>query len=165
MRRLKMTRLQRGGLIVLAAIIALVAGVALATPPSGFVTTLLARSKLGQLHIHDRDDGITIKSKGDVDHVVLEVTIEPGGSSGWHHHPGPGLASIVTGALTVYDKHCNKTVYEAGEGFEDSHHGPILVRNETDAETLSYVTYIVPTETPAEGLRIDDPQPKGCDVE
>jgi quercetin dioxygenase-like cupin family protein len=157
-----MTGYKRGALVLLAATVALVASVALATPPSGFDATLLARGKVGRIHLHN--DGVKLRSKRKVDHVVLRATVAPGGSSGWHHHPGVGLASVASGAVTVYDEDCNGTVYEAGEGFKESHDDPGLVRNEGTTEAVFNITFIIPTKTPAEGLRIDDPQPEDCDV-
>src|SRR3712207_7977179 len=47
------------------------------------------------------------------DVAVVKVTLEPGGSTGWHHHPGVGLASVASGAVTVYNEECDTTVYEA----------------------------------------------------
>jgi hypothetical protein len=39
-----------------------------------------------------------------------------------------------------------------------------IVHNEGNADAVLYVTFIVPTETPPDGLTIADPQPKDCNV-
>jgi hypothetical protein len=39
-----------------------------------------------------------------------------------------------------------------------------LVRNHGNAKAVLHVTFIVPTSTPPEGLLVDEPQPKGCNV-
>jgi quercetin dioxygenase-like cupin family protein len=144
-------------------VLALVVGAALATLPSGATTTLITRATLGKFE--DEYRGIKVKSeRRSADIAIVRVTIEPGGSTGWHHHPGVGLASVASGAVTFYDEECDKTVYEVGEGFLESHDEPMLVRNEGNVEAVFYVTFIIPTKTPPEKLRIDDPQPKDCDV-
>jgi quercetin dioxygenase-like cupin family protein len=98
------------------------------------------------------------------DLAIAKVVIEPGGSTGWHHHPGVGPAAVKSGAVTFYDEDCEKTVYKAGEGFLESHDEPMLVRNRGNSKAVFYVAFIIPTQTTEEGLRIDDPQPKECKV-
>jgi quercetin dioxygenase-like cupin family protein len=144
-------------------VLALVVGAALATPPSGATTTLITRATLGKFE--QQNQGIEVESKQrSADLAIVRVVLEPGGSTGWHHHPGVGLAAVRSGAVTVYDADCDSTVYKAGEGFFESHDRPGLVRNRGDRKAVFYVAFIIPTSTPPEGLRIDDPQPKDCDV-
>jgi quercetin dioxygenase-like cupin family protein len=152
-----------GPVVVLSAVITLFAGVAaLATPPTDAVSTLLARGSLGQLEA--QHDGVEVRrADGEADVAVLEVTLEPGGSTGWHHHPGVGLASVASGAVTEYGEKCDKTVLKAGEGFVESGDDPMLVHNQGNVDAVFYVTFIVPSGTSTEGLRIDDPQPENCD--
>ena len=57
-----------------------------------------------------------------------------------------------------------RTVYTAGEGFVESNVRVHLVRNEGNVKAVLYATFIVPTNTPPEGLRIDDPRPRNCNV-
>jgi quercetin dioxygenase-like cupin family protein len=159
-----MTQLKRlGPVVVLSAVITLFAGAALATPPTDAVVTLLARGSVGELDARHGDVEVK-RANGDADVATLKVTLEPGGSAGWHHHPGVGLASMASGAGTFYNERCEKTVYKAGDGFHESHE-PMLVRNEGDDDAVFYVTFIVPSSTSDEELRIDDPQPEDCDAE
>jgi quercetin dioxygenase-like cupin family protein len=142
-------------------VLALVVGAALATPPSGATTTLITRATLGKFEAENK--GIELESeRASADIAIVRVVIEPGGSTGWHHHPGVGPASVKSGAVTFYDAQCHKTVYKAGEGFLESHDEPMLVRNQGSVKAVFYVTFIVPTETTE--LRFDDPKPKGCNV-
>jgi quercetin dioxygenase-like cupin family protein len=159
-----MTKLKHVGLIVvLSAVITLFAGAAaLATPPTDFVPEPLARGSLGQLDA--QGDGVEVRSGNtNADVAVSKVTIGPGGSSGWHHHPGVLLVSVASGTLTRYNDNCDKTVYATGEGFTESGDHPGIVQNEGNADVVVYVTYIVPSDTPEDGLLIDDPQPENCD--
>ena len=55
-------------------------------------------------------------------------------------------------------------VYKAGEGFIESSAHPGLVRNQGKVDAVIYATHIIPTKTTEEGYRIDDPQPKNCNV-
>ena len=143
------------------AVLALVGGAALATLPSGQISTLIPRATLGVFKA--KNDGIKVKSnQGSADVALVKIELEPGGHTGWHHHPGVGLASVASGAVTFYDEECGTTVYEAGEGFLESGDEPMLVRNEGSVDAVFYVTFIVPTETTA--LRIDDSQPEGCNA-
>jgi quercetin dioxygenase-like cupin family protein len=145
-------------------VLALVVGVALATPPNkGATTTLLTRATLGKFEAEG--DGIKVQSeRHSADLAIAKVVIEPGGSTGWHHHPGVGPAAVKSGAVTFYDEDCEKTVYRAGEGFLESHDDSMLVRNRGNSKAVFYVAFIIPTSTTEEGLRIDDPQPKECNV-
>jgi quercetin dioxygenase-like cupin family protein len=161
-----MTKLKHvGPVVLLSAVITLFAGVAaLATPPTDFVPEPLARGSLGQLDA--QHDGVEVRSENtNADVAVSKVTIGPGGSSGWHHHPGVVLVSVASGTLTRYTHNCDKTVYTAGEGFTESDDHPATVQNEGNADVVVYVTYIVPSDTPSEGLLIDDPQPENCDLQ
>jgi quercetin dioxygenase-like cupin family protein len=143
-------------------LLALVVGAALATPPKDATTTLITRATLGEFEAHN--DGIKMASeRRSADLAIAKVVIEPGGSTGWHHHPGVGLAAVKSGAVTFYDEDCEKSVYKAGEGFLESHH-PMLVRNKTNSKAVFYAVFIIPTSTTEEGLRIDDPKPKECNV-
>jgi hypothetical protein len=75
-------------------------GVASATPPSGAHSTTLGRIGLGPYHETSPD--FKIFSKNPTDTVVLTTTIDPGGSTGWHSHPGPAFIVVTQGTLTVY---------------------------------------------------------------
>ena len=147
------------GVTVLLALI--VVGAALATPPLLQTSSVVTRATLGEFKA--KNEGIAVKSqRRSADIAVVKIVLEPGGHTGWHHHPGVGLASVASGAVTFYDEECNTTVYETGEAFLESHDAPMLVRNEGSVTAEFYVTFIVPTETTA--LRIDDNQPEGCNV-
>ncbi len=141
-----------------------VVGSALATLPSGFTATLLARAhKAGALNA--KAGGVTVKRvDGTADVATLLVNFDPGGSSGWHHHPGVGLISVASGAVTVYEADCSHHTYTAGQAFVEKGNAPRLVRNNGTTPAQSYATFVIPADTPATGLRIDDAQPAGCSV-
>ena len=59
-----------------AATVACGGAVALATPPTGQTTEVLATGSTGRLHV--RHDGIRITSRGNIDAAVATVTFAPG---------------------------------------------------------------------------------------
>ena len=64
-------------------------GAAWATPPSGVTSSAtLGRISLGPYH--ESSPSFKIFSNAPTDTVVLTTTIAPGGSTGWHSHPGQG---------------------------------------------------------------------------
>lgn len=146
------------------ACLTLFVGTALATLPSGFTVTPLARGTIGPLDA--THSGFEVEREhGSADIAMATVTLAPGGSSGWHHHPGVVLVAVQTGTVTHYDQRCNKQVYRAGDAFVESSNRTGLVRNNGSAEAVVQVTFLVPTNTPETGLRIDDPQPERCSAE
>jgi quercetin dioxygenase-like cupin family protein len=158
--------MQRTSLLVavgVTVLLALVVGAALATPPKDATVTPLTRATLGKFE--HQSDGIKVESKQRwADVAVAKVVLQPGGSTGWHYHPGVTLVSINSGAVTEYDKKCHKTFLKAGKGFVESNHEVHVVRNQGKAKAVLYVTFIIPTKTTAEGLRVDAPKPKNCKV-
>jgi quercetin dioxygenase-like cupin family protein len=150
-------------LALVVAALAVVVGAALATTPKGVTPTPLTRATLGKFEAEN--NGIEVESqRTSADFALAKVLIEPGGTTGWHHHPGVALVSVNSGAVTEYDKNCHKSVYKAGEGFFETNGEVHVVRNKGKADAVLYVTFIAPTKTPADGLVILDPKPKGCNV-
>jgi quercetin dioxygenase-like cupin family protein len=138
-------------------------GAALATQPKGVTPTPLTRATLGKFEAEN--NGIEVESQStSADFALAKVVIEPGGTTGWHHHPGVALISVNSGAVTEYDKNCHKSVFKAGEGFFETNGEVHVVRNRGKANAVLYVTFIAPTKTPADRLVILDPKPKGCNV-
>ena len=143
-------------------LLALVVGAALATPPKDATTTVLTRATFGTFA--HQNSGVKVESKREADVAIAKQVIEPGGLSGWHHHPAVSFFLVKSGSVTAYDEKCKKTVYKAGDGFIESSDHPELVRNQGKVNAVIYATHIIPTKTTEEGFRIDDPQPKNCNV-
>jgi quercetin dioxygenase-like cupin family protein len=157
--------------------VVLVSGIVVATAPTGVTSTIFAIGHFHDIHAKtisgksDSDDGARhgvqrwqarIDTKGESDLYVLENRIAPGGSFGWHSHPGPSLVIVKTGTLTVYmgdDPTCAPEVVQAGSGFVDDGGDIHLVRNEGTVETVVYVTSLIPRDAMR---RIDEPSPGNC---
>jgi len=86
---------------------------------------------------------------------VLDVTLLPGGHTGWHHHPAILLSSMISGSIEWYDIQCNKQAYNAGDSWTEntSVHD---VRNVGAANAHFMITYIIAKGQPR---RIDEPAP------
>lgn len=98
------------------------------------------------------------------DLVVQQGTIQPGGHTGWHHHPGPTYVSIVSGEGTLYHGDragCPSQKFGAGKGFEAglSVH---LLKNEGTQPVVFYAFYVLPVNTANTAIRVDDPAPAAC---
>ena len=144
-------------------LLALVVGAALATPPKDATVTPLTRATLGNFEA--KSDGIEVESeRHSADIAIAKVVLEPGGSTGWHHHPGVTLVSVASGTVTEYDNKCEKSVHKAGEGFVESNDAVHVARNNGNENAVLYATFLVPTNTTDEGLRIDEPKPRNCNV-
>ena len=99
-----------------------------------------------------------------VDYITREITIQPGGSTGWHGHQGEIYGVIKAGTLTHYSRDCTQDgVYTVGDpitdptGLDHVH----LARNLGAVPVVLEVTYVDPAGAPtADSL----PNP-GCDFE
>jgi quercetin dioxygenase-like cupin family protein len=135
------------------AALAVVPSAANATPGSGVTGTVLGQGRT--------EGTVAITAEGRTDVVVRTLTIEPGGSTGWHHHPGQVLAVVRSGTLTRTLDDCSLEVTEPGgvilepAGARHRHIG----RNLGTEPVVLYVTYFVPAGSP---LSLDEEAP-GCE--
>lgn len=116
-----------------AAVIVLVfAGTTLGTPGAGVVSApILARGDFDtQVDVKvkfARDGSINVSNApGAGEVVVQEITIAPGGTTGWHSHPGPVVVVVKQGTLTyvrAVGGECVDTDYSAGTAFVDPGQG------------------------------------------
>jgi hypothetical protein len=142
----------------------------------GFTSTLIGRGNLGPFNLKSRVNGydVDLKSPDNTDIAVANIDITPGGSSGWHYHPGPVFVVVKTGAITFYragrsqedgdheganSSACSATRYAAGSTFTEN--GGVVgnARNEGAAPATAVATFFVPAGSPT---RIDAPVPAGC---
>jgi quercetin dioxygenase-like cupin family protein len=149
-------------LATVAAMIALVAAFvapASGTPPSGVTAELLGRGTVAN-DFAIRVDGIRVSAKGPVDFVTEHLTFAPGGTTGWHVHPGPALIIVTSGTVTKYSADCTANRYSTGQAFVEN--GPTdvnMVRNETNTTAEDVVTFITPVGA---APRDDVPAPPDC---
>lgn len=95
-----------------------------------------------------------------VDYVTREITIQPGGSTGWHYHDGRVFGVVRQGTLTRTFADCADVVSPVGSAVtEDSGSDHVHVgRNLGPDPLVLWVDYIQPMGAP---LSVDVPDP-GC---
>jgi len=70
---------------------------------------------------------------------VTELTFEPGGYLGEHHHAGPGIRFVAAGKLTFVQAG-KVTTYEAGNSFYESGNVVHTAHNKTKSPVESYLS-------------------------
>jgi hypothetical protein len=144
------------------------AGTVHATTQSGFASMILVKSVFDEFHItaHGTPPSswqAKLKTDGLSDGYVVDNKIAPGGTSGWHSHPGPSLVFVVSGSVTNYESDepgCGGATYHAGDGFVDEGGDHVhMLDSGSGAETIA--VQLVPAGSPSR--RIDAPTvPPGC---
>jgi quercetin dioxygenase-like cupin family protein len=139
--------------------------VAWATPPKGLTNTLIAGPVvLDDIHVVQQDPnyGAMIKTRGLSDAVVRNLSISPGGDTGWHSHPGPVFVLVTAGTGSFYeasDPPFTPTIYDAGTGFVEGGEDVHIFRNEGYVDLELTVVFLVPHGA---ATRIDEPAPPGA---
>jgi quercetin dioxygenase-like cupin family protein len=135
--------------------VAVYGGIALATPPSGLTNVPLAR---GTNVSHG-----TIPLQVGTDVAMAQITVNPGGSAGWHSHPGGAIVVVKTGTLTVYTavgNQCQITTYSAGQAFIER---PGEVDQVINTGTTPYVLFVTFPRVPqGDSPRTDESDPGTC---
>jgi quercetin dioxygenase-like cupin family protein len=123
-----------------------------ATPPVALTNTPLA---LGT----NTSDG-TIPLQAGTDVAMAQITVGPGGSSGWHSHPGGAIVVVQQGSIIVYDamgSHCHTTTYTAQQAFIER---PGEVMDVVNAGAGPYTLLVTFPRVPhGESPRTDEPDP------
>jgi quercetin dioxygenase-like cupin family protein len=130
--------------------VALPAGSVGATPGTGVTTTVLAEGI--------SDDDVKIRAKAPTEVVFAEITIEPGGFTGWHTHPGPLVVAVKAGTLTRYLADCRVEVSTTGDSFVEpaGRRAVHMGVNRATEPVVLLVSYVVPAGGP---LRNEAPAP------
>ena len=103
-----------------------------------------------------------IKTEGVSDFHVVEVTIQPGGTLGWHSHVGPSFVVVKSGAATFYhgdDPTCTPHVTPAGTSLFEPGGDVHIVRNEGSEPLVNVVVQLLPAGAPR---LIPVPSPGNC---
>src|SRR5437762_10698957 len=138
--------MQKHKAILIAAIglggVAIFGVTALATSGVGFHGSVPVRGTLTNA-VHLNADRIKFQTKDEADVVVQTITIDPGGNSGWHYHPGFLLAVVESGAVSL-TVGCASNTYSVGQTFYDTGTTPTIARNASPGQTVVRVIYVVP---------------------
>ena len=135
---------------------------AAATPAAGLKSELLVRSAAGEFRLADRDMRFFLRAGSPTDIALVRATLDPGGETGWHTHPGRSMVMVETGQMTTQEAHhrnCVTNTVPAGQGFEHPE-GPHNFINRGTDQLVFYVTYFVPAG--ATPLLLDTTPPRAC---
>jgi len=150
-------------------------GIALATPAEGYKSAVVAVGRFGEIDVSSffppgmKTEGneqlwrSLQETKGPSDVYVQSNVWAPGGSTGWHSHPGHSLIIVTAGTVTDYESHdpdCKPHVYKMGMGFIDpgGDHAHIL-RNEGTVQAQTIAVQFIPADA---ARRIDIADPGNC---
>jgi quercetin dioxygenase-like cupin family protein len=139
-------------------------GVAVATSAAGVTSTTFASGRLGEVNllVKTGDWKLQLRTKGDSDVQVVENRVAPGGTFGWHSHPGPSLIVVKSGTMTFYrgdDPSCSPLPYGVGQALIDPGNEVHIGRNEGPVDAVVIVTRFVPVGA---APRVDKPAPGTC---
>jgi hypothetical protein len=148
-----------------------------ATSPVGFSTTTLMKTTVGEVEVLNDAmlrDAVgdeprakawlsRQKTKGQSNLYVQSNIWQPGGSTGWHSHPGNSLIIVIKGTVTDYDGSdpgCKPHLYSQDMTFED-HGGEHvhLIRNEGAVVAQTTAIQLIPAGAER---RIDVRDPGNC---
>lgn len=135
-------------------------GVALATHQAvGLSSTLVARGGWDRAERTAFQSALARLGGGDSSEVaVVRVSLETGGFTSWHGHPGPSVVVVTSGAVTVLEPTaaggCESRTYAAGDAFFHGvgHHD---FRNLGTTTAELYITYFVTSWPPL--IHTEDP--------
>jgi quercetin dioxygenase-like cupin family protein len=140
-------------------------GIGLATQASGVTVLPLAPvARYDEIHTKAKsgDWQAQIKTWGESDLHVVQVTIQPGGTLGWHSHLGPSFVTVKSGTATFYDGDdptCTPHVIPTGSSLFEPGGDVHIVRNEGSEPLVNVVVQLLPAGAPR---LIPEPSPGNC---
>jgi quercetin dioxygenase-like cupin family protein len=147
---------------------------ALATDPVGYTKTPIVQGRFEAIDVANsfvpvdfpKHTNVWVsfqRTKYNSDLYVQNNMWAPGGSTGWHSHPGHSLIIVTQGTVTAYegdDPNCTPHVYTVGMTFVDKGGTHVhIVRNETAAPAATIAVQLIPANQSA---RSDAPDPGNC---
>ena len=176
---------------------AVVAVIASATPGAGVAGPILSRGTVTEnvvigkpvkrtvtRKVKFRVDGRTVTTRAKVkvrsvrtliacsaakpcDTAFQQLTINPGGHTGWHTHPGPTFVAVTQGEGTLYHggragAACTSHTYGAGSGFVQPSSDVHTLWNRGSVPLVVHAFYALPPGTPNTAIRTDQPHPPNC---
>jgi quercetin dioxygenase-like cupin family protein len=129
---------------------------------------LLAQGAAGEFEMEDEEIGVDLEATEPTDLAMVQVTISPRSSTGWHTHAGPSMVIVAQGAVRLIEPEhgddgdgdgCREETFTAGTAWahpSDTHN----IANDGAEPTVVYITYFLP-EGGSPALVPADP-PRGC---
>ena len=119
------------GVTALGGAVAIAQGNGRAAAPVGVHLTTLSHATFGS-SVHADGAGVDFRTRGPKQALVTSITVDRGGTFGWHSHPGPVLVTVAKGTLAEFHAEgdrCPRTTVTAGQAFVESGGEVHLARN------------------------------------
>jgi hypothetical protein len=138
---------------------------ALATPGNNTVTPLAVGTLTEAVNATTTVPGgrAGVQIRGALNIAVAELTIPPGGTSGWHSHAGPHFEVVKQGTVTeISAKGCKAETLQAGQATYDGRPSDVEIAvNRGSQPVVIEQVFILPKGALP---RIDQPAPANCTV-
>lgn len=157
-------------------LVALVSLTAVLAIPTALAT--MGAGVSGVIHARGTTDTkVRVKELKNTDFVTQQITIAPGGHTGWHTHPGAVLVVVKSGTFEYAGPtrrggddddddddggrtRCSSRIYTAGQSFIDPGHGNVHIGRNVGATPVElWATY---TGVPVGGAFRIDAGDQGC---
>lgn len=94
--------------------------------------------------------------------IIQQITVDPGGFTGWHTHPGPVVVLVESGTFDVYqanDPTCTAYSYGPNEAFIDPGQGNVhSARNDGTEPMVAWAVYFdVPADLTSPFIPVANP--------
>jgi quercetin dioxygenase-like cupin family protein len=158
---IKLTRSQGAVILTGFAAASMIAMPLAASPGGGIAATNLSTVTLEQ-DFQANHDRVKLQTMDPMTVRMQRLDFSAGGHTGFHHHPGAVIVSVVSGTVTLVDGHdCGTKDYGPG-----SANGSIFIEADDHAhEAVSangavvFVTYIVPNNNGSPSFREEEEAP------
>lgn len=127
-------------ILVMVLAVGVMSGTAGASPGSGTEALGLAQGTMRE--------PFTSQTNGASDVVFQQVTIPPGGHTGWHSHHGKVFAVVKSGTFTRYLADCAFQTYTEGQSFIETDKVHLGRTNDPAVPVELLVAYINPAGGP-----------------
>jgi hypothetical protein len=147
-------------------------GIAPIPPIAPIAAVLLAQGSAGEFEMEHEATGIDFEATEATDVAVVQVTLSPRSSTGWHRHAGPSMVVVASGMVRLIapghgddgdhdgdGDGCKEETFHAGTAFAHpaaTHN----VANDGTEPTVVYLTYFLPEGTTPALIPAD--RPHGC---
>jgi quercetin dioxygenase-like cupin family protein len=118
---------------------------------TGVTVEPLAQAEIAS-KVRAEGNGIQLRTNGPKATLTARVTLQPGGSLGWHSHPGPVLVTVEEGTFSlsqVENGRCRTRRYGPEDAFVEDGGRVHLGRNETKQEVRVLATFLARMGTTA----------------
>ena len=130
-------------------------GVVLAGPPIGFTATIVSDGKIAKA-TEISANGIEFSSPKNARVIVQVGDFVPGGTSGWHTHPGLTVVTVTDGSVINYVACHAGVIYTKGQSFVEPPSTPGDVDNTSTTLAAHVMATLIVPDGMAPRTNVDD---------